>query len=536
MSGEWRTYKPLMPGYTLSPTKQDYIYTNVKNFGATGDGVTDDVKAIQAAIDAAADDADTRVVWFPPGTYLVKGNIVVKDGTVLRGIRGESVISVDSTFVRGGASGTFPYYGVIYNEHSYSAGNVVLYNESTADSIEIRDISFTMTDAGTNKYYAMGIFSNCKKLILDNTECRYTGTAQSVHNFTVYAACQNVQITNNYWSDLYQAEFTEVGGVHLIGSPLLVKNQQDLGDSCDATSISENIYIAGNTFVTNRSDEILALYSQDAPIRNVQIVGNVLRHYKPATYGYHSVNSVTIYARMNTSYTTAELRDVTFIGNSILIDELATCALMLGQSADSTHVCENIIAANNNIRVSALATATTPTGIRAVSNTYTKNISVVGNHLVNDSASDMGYGIYGGEIAADNILDGGFNVGIGYTRLARGNHLSDSAGANFGIAFVPMVHSNYINGHLVGVDAETTQDHHIEGNWINLANSANARGIRSLSVATSAPVIYSHDNLVVGLHADCFALSKGSGTGAFYTCNDHLSGTGTFSTGTVTVE
>jgi len=40
---------------------------NVKNYGATGDGVTDDTTAIQAAFDSLTDGG---VVFFPPGSYL----------------------------------------------------------------------------------------------------------------------------------------------------------------------------------------------------------------------------------------------------------------------------------------------------------------------------------------------------------------------------------------------------------------------------------------------------------------------------------
>jgi len=42
---------------------------SVRQFGATGDGVTDDTHAVQAAIDAIGKTGGT--LWFPPGTYMV---------------------------------------------------------------------------------------------------------------------------------------------------------------------------------------------------------------------------------------------------------------------------------------------------------------------------------------------------------------------------------------------------------------------------------------------------------------------------------
>jgi hypothetical protein len=56
--------------------------TSVKDFGAVGDGVADDTKAIQAAIDATASGA----VFLPPGRYLVSDYLhIKKSGIVLRG-------------------------------------------------------------------------------------------------------------------------------------------------------------------------------------------------------------------------------------------------------------------------------------------------------------------------------------------------------------------------------------------------------------------------------------------------------------------
>lgn len=59
------------------------IYTNVRDFGATGDGVTDDRSAIQAAIDSLAPRAG-GVVFFPRGRYQLSGALVIEGATGLR--------------------------------------------------------------------------------------------------------------------------------------------------------------------------------------------------------------------------------------------------------------------------------------------------------------------------------------------------------------------------------------------------------------------------------------------------------------------
>lgn len=85
---------------------------NVAEYGATGDGVTNDAVFIQAAIDAA-EDADGGVVFFPGGSYLVNSPLVLPVGTpiALVGegrsastiIRGSNVIVIDMS---GTATGT----------------------------------------------------------------------------------------------------------------------------------------------------------------------------------------------------------------------------------------------------------------------------------------------------------------------------------------------------------------------------------------------------------------------------------------------
>jgi hypothetical protein len=63
---------------------------DVKDFGAKGDGITDDTLAIQAALDSTDDAGTKHAVYLPAGTYLVSSTLTLKTGTR---IRGESYVS-----------------------------------------------------------------------------------------------------------------------------------------------------------------------------------------------------------------------------------------------------------------------------------------------------------------------------------------------------------------------------------------------------------------------------------------------------------
>ncbi len=75
----------------LAPPAQAATFS-VKDYGAKGDGVTDDRAAVQAAVDAAAGASGT--VSVPAGTYRLGGGISLRNGTSLVGIPGQSVFSM----------------------------------------------------------------------------------------------------------------------------------------------------------------------------------------------------------------------------------------------------------------------------------------------------------------------------------------------------------------------------------------------------------------------------------------------------------
>lgn len=78
-----------LTGPAFAPTGRPWF--DVKAYGATGDGATDDLTAIQSAVSAAVA-AGGGTVYFPSGTYLVSSLITLSSDITLLGVPGSSHI------------------------------------------------------------------------------------------------------------------------------------------------------------------------------------------------------------------------------------------------------------------------------------------------------------------------------------------------------------------------------------------------------------------------------------------------------------
>lgn len=107
---------------------------NVMDFGAKGDGKTDDTAAIQKAIDAASAVGGTQVT-LPRGNFLIRGHLEVKEHVVLKGVfeaptartqmLGTTLLAMDSKgglegepFITLRSNGTLKGLTVFYPEQS----------------------------------------------------------------------------------------------------------------------------------------------------------------------------------------------------------------------------------------------------------------------------------------------------------------------------------------------------------------------------------------------------------------------------------
>ena len=145
---------------------------NVKDFGAVGDGVTDDHEAMQAAIDAASQGLGGGKLYFPEGTYLVKKMVQLKsnidirlhdDATIVNGINFQgrpSIVFMTGPFINGGdkifweptenisfTDGTIDMNGAL-NEEGTKPKNLPFINSSggfaigNSSNVTIRNVTF----------------------------------------------------------------------------------------------------------------------------------------------------------------------------------------------------------------------------------------------------------------------------------------------------------------------------------------------------------------------------------------------------------
>jgi len=213
----------------------DGPFINVKDYGAVGDGTTNDTAAVLLAV---ADSAGKVLVW-PAGTYIINNNTVEPASNSAWFVTPSATIRNVSTSVQ---YNMFPCIGVT---------NWSLYGGGTLQGYVLND--------ATENGYILSISEDCDNIKIDNinfvnamADCIYIGTSATapkniwISNITVTGARRNglsitagdnIRITNSIFQDTYNPDHITI--------------QSGLDIEPDGAQIVSNVSISGCNFLNN---------------------------------------------------------------------------------------------------------------------------------------------------------------------------------------------------------------------------------------------------------------------------------------------
>lgn len=188
------TYKGTAAGYTVQtgPTPgtpvtqslQSWMdqWASVKDFGAKGDGSTDDTEAINRALYQLycrqINPQIRRSLFFPAGVYVVSGSILIPPYASLYGE------GIDSSVIQLKLGTTIPYVAQTADNHQQTGVNIGTNGAIPPTDIEIRSMAFQSLD-NSKSAFLVDSTTNCK---FNNVSFIGPGTVSTLINDTLGTA------------------------------------------------------------------------------------------------------------------------------------------------------------------------------------------------------------------------------------------------------------------------------------------------------------------------------------------------------------
>jgi len=259
---------------------------SVKDFGAVGDGTTDDTTKIQAAINAAKLLVVSRfdsgaTVFFPEGTYLITSALTIDtDGIALVGESnsGSVIKAASPTFnlVEFDNGGTAMYYNSVKNLRFRCTGSATAGACIYANRLLYSDICDVVVDG-----YWVGVQADgCNKFYINRFKATDTGRTPS----TLCSYALDFISTTNNCSDLHVNEF------NLAPQPNQRGNYAVHIDGCDGIYFSNGHQHGGVLFDPDNvaPENVCAsvvwsnIYFDTSPIHHIQFDGtaDAYRNFK----------------------------------------------------------------------------------------------------------------------------------------------------------------------------------------------------------------------------------------------------------------
>ena len=286
---------------------------SVQDFGATGNGLTDDFQAIQRAIkEIYVSGLSTtvatlrRTIYFPAGTYFISQPIPVppnctivgagKSNTILYSTTGTVFTTADSKYNTGTGLGT---NSAVLPANISVSRLAVSKNASTADPVAIVDsttnisfseVSFIGNSTAAQLVKLASSINPCKTVVFDR--CVFTGGVNAVRAFGQPST--NVVVQNSVFSG--QSGIAIVTDANLVG---FVSQGNEYNSVVPFSRLSGNNYSIGDRAAAGTAGIHLgsAIYS---PGGNVSLSGNAVTTVTSVAVG--SSGTVDYQLTDNTNY------------------------------------------------------------------------------------------------------------------------------------------------------------------------------------------------------------------------------------------
>lgn len=412
--------------YTVTPPAASG-YLNVKDYGALGDGSTDDRASITTAL-AAAVAGDYAGLYFPKGTYMVSRNSANNTGIDVNGITDvafvgcgwNSVIKMPKTFaddfnlfrLRNGAA------RISFQDLTFD-GNWV--DESGNEQVHLLvcgtgEVTGTVSDVSIRNCW----FKNCKgdavRLLgadsggevsnVNISDCRFTDTDRC--GIAVQRGSYDVHVSNNYFSGGSDQQLDmEATGASSVGRYVITGNTFDGTDRDDVTIL---VTLGGNsdsnpntstTFANNivrgrmqMTNVVNLRFTDNQIVPGIELtlepIVNFIRVCKNATVsGNHferatgSTAGIVVQFTQNTSLVPD---GIVFTDNTVVQNTAYTCVSFDG--------CDNVLASNNLVKFNSSNTATYAAIVLDATLGNLQSFTASGNTIVgNLGGGTLGYGV-----------------------------------------------------------------------------------------------------------------------------------------------
>jgi parallel beta-helix repeat protein len=490
---------------TISPTALEFTrgIVSVKDYGAKGDGVTDDTAALAAALTAAAG----KTLLFPTGTYRCSTVLTPAAGTRIRGEGGAELVFIDDGSAAGirlliqvadvvvenlslrdtstARTGVYGLVSIVNCSHARvldcvfgNSSSTAIYAQQATD-FELRGNIITGTRAD-----GIHISRASKRGVVANNIIRNTGddgigviSNRTLDGSTACDPCERITITGNVISAP-----TPIGrGIALDGSRHITvtgnlvcdtPNQGILAGGGGTSYYPAFLTIANNTIVTPTSAGIHVTYTRNLVVdgNNVYDSTDVGISLIGAAYGARVANNTMNRCARSIVVTQTASNDATL---------LADLFTNLGDTAPSKMVIDRLAITDNTITAQDGATSTC--------------ISIVGES--SDNAKRV-------VVAANamQVITGGTGIALSYAEDPLVSHNSidgDTKGISLAEVDRGTVFANHLRGCYLELVTNST-DAVLLGNHISGA-TASAIFVDGTSTGT-----YAYDNDVRNSTAPTF--------------------------------